>query len=177
MPSLSFPTFVIFSSFISSNLHGQKLPQYGNESLPHHSEATHYSHRLDYCLFPKESSCNSLSPPPVDIVFFKLFLLGFHSRFLKHLLGRGFHTIMKNASFSSSTDVGSYNPLPSGPTSFLSLVPFFNRRGTPKSTSIRGPTSLLAHRLVSTPLQAQSPRWHVARRLALIPFVAGQIHR
>ena len=40
-----------------------------------------------------------------------------------------------------------------GPTSSLALVPFSNRCGTaPKSTPLRGPASLLAHCLVSTPL-------------------------
>ena len=36
---------------------------------------------------------------------------------------------------------------------------------------------LLAHRLVSTPLGAQPPRWHLAQCLALIPFVTTQAHR
>ena len=35
------------------------------------------------------------------------------------LLGRGFHIPIKNASFSSPTDVGSHNPPPWGPTSLL----------------------------------------------------------
>ena len=32
------------------------------------------------------------------------------------MLGRGFHTPIKNVSFSSPTEVGSHNPLPSGPS-------------------------------------------------------------
>lgn len=35
------------------------------------------------------------------------------------LLGRGFHIPIKNASFSSPTDVGSHNPPPWGPASLL----------------------------------------------------------
>ena len=60
----------------------------------------------------------------------------------------------------------------------MALVPFSNRCGTPQSTPFRGPASLLAHRLMSTPLWgsasptnvgshnpppfgAQRPRWHL----------------
>ena len=38
------------------------------------------------------------------------------------------------------------------------------------------PAFSLAHRLVSTPVGVQSP-WHIARCLALIPFVTAQTHR
>ena len=37
-----------------------------------------------------------------------------------------------------------------GPMSSLTLVPFYNRCGTPQSTPPSGPTSLLTHRLLST---------------------------
>ena len=40
-------------------------------------------------------------------------------RFKTCLLGRGFHIPIKNASFSSPTDVGSHNPPPWGPASLL----------------------------------------------------------
>ena len=51
------------------------------------------------------SKCNSSSPPLVDIVLFGLPLKVFKRR----LIERGFHTLIKNASFSSPTDVGSHN--------------------------------------------------------------------
>ena len=55
--------------------------------------------------YPKPCSdtiCNGSNPPLADIVFFGLSLLGFLSRFLKtRLLGRVFHTLIKNVSFSS----------------------------------------------------------------------------
>ena len=66
-----------------------------------------------------DTICNSPSPPLVNIVFFGLSLSGFLSKFLKcicYLLGRGFHTLIKNVSFPSLTDVGSYNPPPFGPS-------------------------------------------------------------
>ena len=43
-----------------------------------------------------------------------------------------------------------------GPASSLALVPFSNRCGTPQSTPTWDPTSLLAHRLVSTPLRGSA---------------------
>ena len=48
--------------------------------------------------------CNSLSPPLADIVLFGLPLKVFKTC----LLGRGFHTLIKSASFFSSTDVESH---------------------------------------------------------------------
>ena len=42
---------------------------------------------------------------------------------------------------------------------------------------LRGPASLLEHRLLSTPFGAQPPRWHIAWCLALIAFVTAQAHR
>ena len=42
---------------------------------------------------------------------------------------------------------------------------------------LQGPTSLLAHHLMSIPFREQPPRWHIFRCLALIPFVTVQAHR
>ena len=39
--------------------------------------------------------CNSPSSPFADIVLFKLFILGFSSRFIMRLLGRDFHTFTR----------------------------------------------------------------------------------
>ena len=47
--------------------------------------------------------CNSPSPLLVDIVPFGLPFKVFKT----HMLGRGFYTLIRNVSFSSSTDVGS----------------------------------------------------------------------
>ena len=95
------------------------------------------------------------------------------------LLGRGFHnTLLKGVSFSSPTDVGSHNPPLQGPTSSLALVPFFNQCGTPTNfTLLRGPSVLAGTPPVSTPFGEQPPCWHIARCLALIPFVTAQAHR
>ena len=54
--------------------------------------------------------CNSPNPPLAEIVLFGFSLPGFPFRaspqsFKTHLLGRGFHTLIKNASFSSPTDM------------------------------------------------------------------------
>ena len=56
---------------------------------------------------------NSLSPPLVDIVLFGLFLFELSLKIFKmRLLGRGFHTLIKNVLFHSPADVGSHNPPP-----------------------------------------------------------------
>ena len=91
--------------------------------------------------------------PTANRVLFGFFLSSFPSRFFKtRLLGRGFHTLIKNVSFSSPTDMGSHNPPPLGP-----LIPFSNQCGTlPPIHPLQGPVSLLAHRLVSTPLSGLS---------------------
>ena len=51
-----------------------------------------------------DTICNSTSPPLSDIVLFRLPLNVFKTR----LLGRGFHTLTKNASFSSPSDARSH---------------------------------------------------------------------
>ena len=101
--------------------------------------------------------CNDQDPPQVDIVLFGLSLSGSPSR--------GFHTLINGGLFSSPTNVGHHNPPPlRGPVSSLALFSSSNRCGTaPKSTPLWGPTSLLAHHLVSTPLRK------TARRLAHCP--------
>ena len=63
--------------------------------------------------------------------------------FKMHILGRGFHTLMKNVSFPPPTDMGSHNPTPLG-SSVLTSTPHL------VSTPLQGPTSSLPHRLVST---------------------------
>ena len=52
----------------------------------------------------KYVKCNSPSPPLADIVLFGRSFKVFKTR----LLERGFHTLIKNVSFSSPTDVGSH---------------------------------------------------------------------
>ena len=87
------------------------------------------------------------------MVLFGLFLLGFPSRFFKTcLLERGFHTLIKNASFSSLTDLGPPNP------------------------PLSSPAFLLAYHLVARvhpPFETQPSRRHIARCLALIPTCNG----
>jgi len=52
-----------------------------------------------------DTICNSSSPPLADIVLFGLSLKVFKTC----LPGRGFHTLIKDVSFSSPTDEGSHN--------------------------------------------------------------------
>ena len=90
----------------------------------------------------------------------------FPQSFKTCMLGEGFHTLINGGLFSSPINVGHHNPPPlRGPTSSLALFPSSNRCGTaPKSTPLWAPASLLAHRLVSTPLRG------TARRLAHRPM-------
>ena len=48
--------------------------------------------------------------------------LAFSRGFKTHMLGRGFHTLVRYVSFPSPTDVGSHNPLPLG-ASVLASTP------------------------------------------------------
>ena len=66
--------------------------------------------------------------------------------FKMRLLGRGFHTLIKNVSFSSPTDVGSHNPPPFG----AQRPRWYS---FPSSIDV-GPQS--------TPFGAQCPCWHTA---------------
>ena len=83
------------------------------------SQAFSFSH--PHCRYSwenfTESYCNSLSLLLAEIVLFG-FSLGFPfwvspQGFENALLGRGFHALVKNTSFSSPTNVRSHNPLPS----------------------------------------------------------------
>ena len=58
------------------------------------------------------SSCNNPSPPLADIVSVSLFIAKKPQGFKMCLLGRVFHTLIKNVLFPSPTDVGSHNPPP-----------------------------------------------------------------
>ena len=94
------------------------------------------------------------------------------------MLGEGFHTLIKGDLFSSPTNVGPHNPPPFGAQrprwhSFLPPIVV----GPPLNPPPLGPTSLLAHRLVSTPFGEQREGLHIVRCLALIPFVTTQAHR
>ena len=61
--------------------------------------------------------------------------------FKTRLLGRGFHILIKNVLFPSTTDVGSHNPLPLGPSVLA---------GTPPSVyPLQDSVSSLAHRPMS----------------------------
>ena len=82
-----------------------------------------------------------------------------------HLLGRGLHTLIKNASFSSPTDVGSHNPPPSEPKVLASTRSLLQSMWDPSIHPPSGPSvltstpprvhpllglaSLLTHRLMS----------------------------
>ena len=91
--------------------------------------------------------------PLVGIVFWT-FLFGFPIKILKTcLLGRGFHTLVKSVSFSSPTDVRSYNSLPFKAKRTRSLL---QSMWDPSINPPLGPKSLLAHRLMSTPLRGST---------------------
>ena len=67
------------------------------------------------------------------------------------LLGRGFHTLIKNASFPSPTDVGSHNPPPFGAQrlrwpSFLSLIDVGSHNPPLSGPSILAGTPLSVHK-------------------------------
>ena len=97
--------------------------------------------------------CKGPNSSLADIVLFQL------SRkvFKTHLLGRGFHTLIKNASFSSTIDVRSHNSPPLGPSILTGTHSLLQLMWDPPiHPPFQGPTSLLAHRLVSTPLRRSS---------------------
>ena len=71
----------------------------------------------------------SPDPPLVDIVRFAPLRITINLTVLKtHLLGRGFHILIRNVSFPSPIDVGSHNPPLWGPASSLAhrLAPGFD---------------------------------------------------
>ena len=55
-----------------------------------------------------DTICNNPNPPVVDSILFGLFLPEFPQSFKTHMLGRGFHTLIKNTSFSSPPNVRSH---------------------------------------------------------------------
>ena len=65
---------------------------------------------LSHCpVLGSDTICNSPSPALADIVLIGLSLSGFPLKIFKtRLLRRDFHTLIKNVSFSSPTDVGSH---------------------------------------------------------------------
>ena len=67
--------------------------------------------------------CNRPSLPRVDIVLFRFSPQSFKTC----LLGRGFHTLIKNDLFHSPTNVRSHKPPLLGTTSSLALVPLSNQ--------------------------------------------------
>ena len=90
-----------------------------------------------------DTICNGPSPPLADIVLFGLFLSSLR------LLWRGFHTLIKNASFSSPTDVGSHNlPLFDAQRPRWHSFPSPINVGPPIH-ALSNPASLMAHRSVS----------------------------
>ena len=115
---------------------------------------------------------NRSSSSLTNIVLFRFFLNVF-----KMHLGRGFHTLIKNILFSSSTDVESHNSPSFGASVLSGTRSLLQLMWDPSIHPLQGPMSLLAHRLVSTPFRVQHPRWHIAQCLALIPFVTMQSHR
>ena len=63
-----------------------------------------------------------------DTVLFEFTLSVFFLKVFKMpWLGGSLHTLLKNVSFPSPTDMGSHNPPPLGPTSSLGLIPPSNR--------------------------------------------------
>ena len=87
---------------------------------------------------------------PIAIIYCDLWTFCFKlilKIFKTCMYGRGFHTLIKGVSFSSPTDVGSYNPPPSGPC-FLASSHFFLQ-------SMWDPTK-------STLFRVQCLCWHTA---------------
>ena len=88
------------------------------------------------------------------------------------LLGRGFHTLIKNASFFSPTEVGSHNPPLFGAQrsrchSFLSPI----NVGPPNPPPFEAQCPCWYTASCLHPLRAQPSCWHITRCLFLIPFV------
>ena len=97
-----------------------------------------------------------------------------HQQILSYLgfPGKGFHTLIKGVWFSSY-GISQSTPL-QGPASRSFLQSMWDPY---QIHLLRGLASLLAHRLMSTPFGEQPPHRHIARCLALIPFVTAQAHR
>ena len=64
---------------------------------------------LAHCSMASDIICNSSSPPLVDIIHFGMLRIIVNLMVLKRLLGRGFHTFIKNVLlYSPIIDVGSH---------------------------------------------------------------------
>ena len=71
-----------------------------------------------------KKKCNNPSSPLIDIVRFGPLCIVVSLTVLKCvLLRRGFHTVIRNASLPSPTDVGSHNPPPFGPNVLADTLP------------------------------------------------------
>ena len=74
--------------------------------------------------------------------------------FKTHLLGKGFHTLINGVSFSSQPMWDITIHLPSGPNVLAGTRSFLQSMWDPHQIHpLRGPASLLAHRLASTPFR------------------------
>ena len=60
-------------------------------------------------VFGSDTICNGTSPPLADIALFRLPVWTSPQGFKTRLLKRGLHTLIKEASVSSPTDLGSHN--------------------------------------------------------------------
>ena len=91
-----------------------------------------------------DTICNSPSPPLAYIVLFGFFLSGFPSRFL---LGRDFYTLIKNASFSSPTNMRSHMTFLKAYNNvcllLISILTFRSLSGTTFPTNIRSHMTFL----------------------------------
>ena len=110
------------------------------------------------CGHSNKRSCNGPDPLLADIVLFELSLSDFSQGFKTRLLREGFHTLTKGVLFSSN-QCGTSQSIPFGAErprwhSFLSPI---DVRHPPNPPHL-GPASLLAHRLMSTPLQGTARR-------------------
>ena len=103
-----------------------------SHSTPHHGPMSSLAHclvstplqgstsSLTHCpVSASDTIFNGPSPPLVDIVLFGLSLKVFKTR----MLGRGFHILIKNDSFSSPIYVRSHNPHYSGPNVLVGTLP------------------------------------------------------
>ena len=105
----------------------------------------------------RTNSVNRPSPPRVNFCLFWASPSGLpYKDFETCLLGRGFHTLIKNTLFPVSTDIGSHNPPPLGPNVLADTHSPLQSMWDPPIHHPSGPAFLLAHRLVSTPLQGSA---------------------
>ena len=93
--------------------------------------------------------------------FLDFFFRAFSQGFITHVLGEGFHTLIKSVLFSSITNVGHHNPPPLRPNVLAGTHSFLD------STWDRHQIHLL---------WGQRPYWHIVWCLVFIPFVTTQMH-